>query len=329
MDTPRGNASLWIVVLNYNGADDTMRCLESLQPSLERGASVIVVDNASLEDPGASIAQAYPGVHYLRNSENLGYAGGNNAGIKFALSRGAHWICLLNNDTRVSPRFSVTLLQEAAAAESFGAIGPLIMAMAEPDVVMTDGCEFNRGTGAGFFARKEIPLGASLADVDIVNGCCLLLSAAALKVVGLIDERFFLVHEESDLCLRIQAAGFRCGVFGAPLVWHKGSSSFRRTGNGLQRYFDSRNIWLLLAKHPRRRNRWASRRDYFKYVFYRYSLELEDGHLQSAEAVLEGVYDALVGRFGPRISHRRPFLVMLRVVFDAGRLYTGLKRAVE
>ncbi len=89
----------------------------------------------------------------------------------------------------------------------------------------------------------------TITDVDIVNGCCMMVRAEVLARVGLIDERFFLIHEESDFCLRARQAGFKCGVMAEALVWHKGSSSFKRSGKRWQRYYDARNLYLLLSKH--------------------------------------------------------------------------------
>jgi GT2 family glycosyltransferase len=321
---------LWIVVLNYNGADDTIRCLRSLLPGVSAGAAVVVVDNASLVDPGPAVRDLSPDVYYIRNPVNTGYAGGNNTGIRYALEHGAEWVCLLNNDTEVAPDFAAALLEQAGAADGYGVIGPLIMAMNEPSTVMTDGCRFNPVGDPSFFVRQVVAPGAPLTEVDIVNGCCLVISAAALGRVGLIDEAFFLVHEESDLCLRVQAAGFKCGVFGRPLVWHKGSTSFRRTGNGLQRYFDARNLWLLLA-HDTEGAKWgrAGRAPlkYFRYVYHRYCVEHEDGQKVAVRALLDGVHDALFGRFGVRRQSRRPLVFVMRVACELLRLAARLKPA--
>src|SRR5204863_3144494 len=118
----------------------------------------------------------------------------------------------------------------------------------EPDTVMTDGCVFNAPGYEGFFQRRPVPLAPGalprVTEVDIVNGCCMMIAAPVFRRVGLVDERFFLIHEESDFCLRARRAGFRCGVLGEVLVWHKGSSSFKRTGRQTQRYYDARNLYL-------------------------------------------------------------------------------------
>jgi hypothetical protein len=157
----------------------------------------------------------------------------------------------------------------------------------------------------------------------------MMVAARVLRRVGLIDERFFLVHEETDLCLRARRAGFLCGVIGESLVLHKGSSSFKRSGKRHQRYYDARNIALLLRKHlgtlRSGRGPWRTRIEYLKYVYYRFSHELEDGHADAALAVVEGLTDALAGRYGPYRAGRRPLagwlaraLTALHARFTAG-----------
>jgi GT2 family glycosyltransferase len=228
----------------------------------------------------------------------------------------------------VSPALVSSLLAAAAANPDYGILGPVIGFMDEPHAIMTDGCAFNRGTEPGFFERVPVSIGASspppVQSVDIVNGCCVMLSASLLRRAGLIDERFFLVHEESDLCLRARHAGFRCGVVGAMLVWHKGSSAFKRTGRRLQRYYDARNLQLLLRRHlgraPGRRAR-ASWLAYAKYVYYRYCLEMESREPEAGVAVIEGVYDGLARIHGRYQGRPRPLVPLMQFVFDVRRRF--------
>ena len=201
------------------------------------------------------------------------------------------------------------LVTVAAENPEHGVLGPVIRFMEYPQEVMTDGCSFNDRGYNGFFQRKPVSLNEApaVAEVDIVNGCCMMVDARVFAKIGLIDERFFLIHEESDFCLRARRAGFRCGVLGEALVWHKGSSSFKNTGKHLQRYYDARNLVLLLGKHaqnvPAKRGRLASVCQYMKYVYYRYAIEREQGQRQAADAVLEGVSDALLGASGHGARH--------------------------
>src|SRR5262249_1713838 len=126
-----------------------------------------------------------------------------------------------------------------------------------------------------------------------------------------------------DFCLRARRAGFRCGVLEDALVWHKGSSSFKRTGKRLQRYYDARNLYLLLRKHaqprPGRRRHLSARLEYLKYVYYRYALEQEAGHPETADAILQGLCDALAGRYGPFAVRQRSFVPVLRGLFELWR----------
>ena len=319
--TPR----VWIVPVNFNGLEDTRKCLRSLA-ELSHPASVVVVDNASKEDPTAILKAAFPTIHVVRNAVNAGWSGGNNTGIRFALERGATHVVLLNNDTTVHPRLVDRLLAASAADPAFGILGPVIRYMDEPDATMTDGVVFNRPGYPGFFQRLPVPERTAeppvVAEVDIVNGCCMMIRADVFRRIGLIDDRFFLIHEEADFCLRAREAGFRCGVLAEGLVWHKGSSAFRRSGKRWQRYYDTRNLGLLLSKHTMRtrtgRSVLKTYAAYVRYAYHRYCHEQEDGQPDAADAVLEGLIDVATRRFGPH-RPRRWTLPLLRCVFEAAR----------
>ena len=116
---------VWIVPVNFNGLEDTRMCLRSLA-ELSTPASVVVVDNASKDDPTAILKDEFPWTHLIRNPVNTGWSGGNNAGIRFALQRGADFVILLNNDTTVHPELVARLVAAADAHPEFGIIGPVI-----------------------------------------------------------------------------------------------------------------------------------------------------------------------------------------------------------
>jgi GT2 family glycosyltransferase len=199
--------------------------------------------------------------------------------------------------------------------------------MDEPDVRMMDGCTFDAPGSAGFFDRPPIGEPPAVTEVEIVYGCCLTTSAEVFRRVGLLDERFFLIHEESDFCLRARRAGFRCGVLSEVLVWHKGSSSFQREGKPLQRYFDARNLFLLLWKHggsyrrpPRRLHLW---RKYLKHVYYFYCLCRDRSNDAGANAVVDGLHDALFGYHGPLKQRPRALAPLIRWAFERWRMRKG------
>jgi hypothetical protein len=241
----------------------------------------------------------------------------------------------LNNDTTVAPNLVERLLAAFAAHPRFGVIGPVIRYMDEPDAVMTDGVRFNPPGYPGFFQRSPVPERAAeppaVDETDIVNGCCMMVRADVFRRVGLIDDRFFLVHEEADFCLRTKRAGFACGVLAEALVWHKGSTSFKRAGKRWQRYYDTRNLARLLAKHRRATGRGllSSYATYLRYVYHRYCHEREAAQPDAADAVLEGLIDAGTRRYGAYQARRRWAMPVLRCAFEAARQLRGERRGVS
>lgn len=326
--------NVWIVLVNFNGTADTRACLRSLAG---QAADVVVVDNASVPDPTADLRAEFPHVHVVRSEVNGGWAGGNNLGLRFALARGADLVVLLNNDTVASPDLVAQLAATAAAYPEFGILGPVIRFLDPPCEVQTDGVVFNRPDRPGFFQRHPVPLDTAavppvppVTEVDIVNGCCLMVRRQVVERIGLVDEDFFLIHEESDFCLRAQRAGFRNGVLAEALVWHKGSSSFKREGKRLQRYFDARNLVKLLARHGNRRGSRGKLRSFghhLRYAWHRYSAEREGGFRESADAVVEGLYDGVTGGYGPYRRRPRPGVGVLRSAFAAAWRVTQQSRA--
>lgn len=317
---------VWVVLITCNrGLEDTRKCLRSLSATGCRNA--VLVDNASEDNPIPAIRAEFPWCRILTSRVNWGFTGGCNAGIRFALAEGADWIVLLNNDTIVAPEFMERLTEAARSWPDYQVIGPVIMSMDEPDKLQTDGCIFNDPAHPGFFQRKPVPITGSskpsIVEVDVVNGCCMMVARRVFERIGLLDERFFAYHEETDFCQRARAAGFRCGVIGDALVWHRGTATPGRIGRPLPRYYDARNLGLLLWKHKGARHRgrtvWGSALTYFKYTYYRYCVEREAGYPEAADAVIEGLCDAGMGRWGPQPRRQLLSVPLVRAFFELMR----------
>jgi GT2 family glycosyltransferase len=317
----------WIVLLTYNGLDDTRKCLKSLGRLDEPACPVILVDNGSSDGVLDIVHDEFSWCHTLRLPANVGPSAANNRGIAYALDRGAEFVILLNNDTIVSRDLVRQLLDASAHYPEFGVIGPIINWMDEPEIVMTDGVRFNPPGFPGFFARRPVTPQATtpptVVEVDVVNACCMLVRAEVFRRVGLFDERFFFYHDETDFCLRARVNGLSCGILARQLVWHKGSSSLANGGRPLQRYYDARNLGLLLWKHRgaryNGRSAAASTFTYLKHLYYRYCVECEAQHPDAARAVVEGLSDALAGRYGPRQERLRPGAAGIGLLFDGLR----------
>lgn len=323
-----------IILVDYNGLDDTLKCLESLSKLSGPKPQVIVVDNGSSPSVATQIESAFGNVEVLRSEENLGWAGGNNLGIRHALQEEADYLLLLNNDTVVAPELIDSFLAAADAHPDYGIFGCIVCYMDEPDEVNMDGCRFDVGEETSFFTRQPVPdstdATVDVTETEIVFGCCMFIRREVFEKIGLIDEDFFLIHEESDFCLRAIENGYRCGILGKRLVWHKGSSTFAREGKPLQRYFDARNLYRLLQKHPRtvtenpeRRRSWKK---YLKHVYYFYCLQRDAGNMQGARAVLEGLSDGIFGHYGPLMYRWRPLVPILCVMFECRRTWSILTK---
>jgi len=275
-----------IIVLNWNGWDDTFRCLGSLRAAGE-GAPVWLVDNGSREDRTGEAAARFPGVRCLRWDQNLGYAGGNNGALRLAAEEGASWAYLLNNDCEVEPGFLTRALEVPEVHERIGAVGSVVVYGDRPDCVQYDGIGHHVGT------TPYRPAGGSW-PADYAMGAGMLMSLEACREVGYFDERFFCYHEEIEWCHRLRRAGWAIRVAGESRVRHHTSGS--DTGaNAL--YYRVRNEFLLeacLGSDPRRTRR--------RLIYKGVVLAQRERAVEQRLAIAQGLWDGLHGRVGPRRS---------------------------
>jgi hypothetical protein len=253
---------IWIVVLSWNGRADTLACLESLQRLRYAERRVVVVDNGSADgsvDALRSAASRLP-IEIIEAGRNLGYAGGNNVGIRYALDRGADFILILNNDTTVDPLLLDELVGAAERHPEAGCFGPWIFYMDEPDRLWFTRSAWDSAVSA-FTAPEKGRLGSDLpaetTNTEYVCGAALFFRAGIARDIGLLDERFFLVYEDSDWCFRARRAGHECLVVPTARVWHKIGTSFSSEASPLRAYFSTRNKLLWAERNVSRREWWG------------------------------------------------------------------------
>lgn len=236
-----------IVLLNWNGKRDTLECLASLQKVAYPNVQTIVVDNGSTDDSVAVFRKAYPGVPILENGENLGFAGGNNPGIEWALRHHAEWVLLLNNDTVVAPDFLDRFLEAAKEQPRAKILGAKILRYDRPEIIDHLGGFWNPEVGefvSPHFGEQDHPY-FHMRAVDYVCGAALLVHRSVPEKIGLLEPDFFLFWEESDFCYRAKRAGFEVWTAPEAKIWHKVSSSF--TGGKPQMHYfwwRSRLLWI-------------------------------------------------------------------------------------
>ena len=225
---------LLAVVLNWNGGDDTPAALESL-----RGVETICVDNGSTDGSDRAVEERFPEVELLRLGENRGFAGGNNAGIRRALERGADRVLLLNNDAVLTPGAAAALARHDDA-------GLLACKIVYPDGrVQYAGARFNAWLG---YSGRSWTRVRSL-EVDRADGAAMAVSRAAVEKAGLLDEELFAYVEDVEWSLRIRNAGFRIVLVPDAVVVHKGSASTGGATSTTNLYYDTRNTIAVVERH--------------------------------------------------------------------------------
>ena len=241
---------VYIVLLNWNGLEDTVDCLESCPKLTYPNYRIIVVDNASAGNDAMELADRFPHVNVIELDINQGYAGGNNVGIQYALNQGADSVWLLNNDTVVEPNSLDLLVHELYASESVGCTGSKIYYFDMPDILWYAGgvVEPLRGI-AGHVGQDEKDVGQHdvVRDVDYVTGCSLLVKREIFETVGLLDEDYYLLFEDTDFCFRIKKAGYCSRYVPWSMVWHKVSRSIGKESCRYE-YYIYRNSLMFVNK---------------------------------------------------------------------------------
>lgn len=300
-----------IVIVNWNRKKDTLECLKSLV-RIERDfeLKIIIVDNASTDGSIKEIKSYFKTPSFkksvihtelIRNEENLGFCGGNNVGIKHALNHKADYVLLLNNDTYVDDKFLINLVK---AFKKYPKAGIL-----SPKIYFAPGYEFKKniykksdlgkviwyaggdidwdnvyGTNHGV---DEVDKGQfnRVKSTDFATGACMLVKRKVFEQVGLLDEKYFMYFEDSDLCVRVKRAGWKVMYFPQSFIWHKVAQS-SGIGSNLNDYFITRNRLLFGGRYATIKTRLA---------LYKESLRmLKNGRKWQKK----GVVDFYFGKFG-------------------------------
>lgn len=241
-----------VIVLNWNGTDDTLACLASLAALDYAAFDVLVIDNGSRVSAVPAIRERFPETRCIELPMNLGYAGGNNVGLRLAMAEGYEFACVLNNDTVVDPGFLREALAEATQPR-VGVVGGKVLQYDDPSRLwMTYGrlTWLQSLIALEGWGAPDGPAWNESRDADWVPGCSLVFSGAALADVGTFDERFFAYHEDVDWCTTARERGWRVRYAPRAVVLHRGN---RTLGGPVytspRKYLSARNTVLFARKH--------------------------------------------------------------------------------
>jgi GT2 family glycosyltransferase len=218
-----------IVVLNYNGAEKTVACLESLQ-LLRQGSlslQIVVVDNSSQDESVKIISSAWPDIKLIKSSTNLGYAGGNNLGVAYFMNIGIDYIWILNNDTLVQPETLEKMLNKIEGDPAVGCVGSLIREIGpggDQPILAVGG-----GTISWVFGTaRHLKDVNKINNLEYITGASMLISKSAWESIGGLCEDYFLYWEDVDFCLRLKRHGWKLAVAIDAEVRHDESATLGR-----------------------------------------------------------------------------------------------------
>ncbi len=234
------------VVVNWNGRDDTMTCLESMLHS-QPCPHIILVDNGSSDGTVTAVQSTFPQVEIIALPQNRHFAAGANAGLHRGLQQGANYLWLLNNDVTVRLNTLATMLHVLESDPAIGIVGARLEHPQDPPgVIVGANCDFRSG------AIIEPPPPSDPAQeqlaVDYVWGCAMLIRAATLQQVGLFDESLVAYFEDADLCLRARQSGWKTVTALRAIVYHAGSKTANRVF-WRQMWLRGRNWWRVFLRY--------------------------------------------------------------------------------
>lgn len=287
-------SSVYVVILNWNSAQDTIHCIKSvLNLNKIKDVTIVVCDNDSKKESYEEIKNFvldqtnisnliiaeneipnYKNSNYkiilIKNEKNYGYAGGNNRGVKYALNQETmQYVWILNNDTEVAPDSLDYLIDKFELNKKYGVVGSKLVEFENRTKIQGVGGVIN----PKFCTTKEI--GNELAidenidelnyekKVDYVIGASMMFNRLCLQQVGLMCEDYFLYYEEIDICNRIRQKNLEVGIASKSIVYHKHGASTGKGKSDIADYYSVRNRLLI------------SKRFYGNYYFYvRFSIFL-------------------------------------------------------
>lgn len=245
--------STYVILLNYNGYDDTVECVASLKDmgKIENG-KIVVVDNCSTDNSYEQLMECFsadPQVMVLQSGSNNGFSAGNNIGIRYALAENADFIWLLNNDTIVA-KDCLTQLLQFSRQHPRSLISGKIYEYDNPDVVTFYGGRIsNRFYDGHHIAEGEQDSAMTMKPLQAewLTGCCFFAPRSIFDQF-LLDERYFLYHEDMDYSLTMSKHGIEMWVTPEAKLWHKGCASTKKI-NWVKNYYLHRNKLLLISQH--------------------------------------------------------------------------------
>lgn len=251
-----------IVVLNWNNAPDTIACLDSIYKLGYPAYQVLVVDNGSTDGSDQMIREAYPDVDFLQTGANLGYAEGNNVGIRHALQGNPDYLFVLNNDTLLANDMLDQLVQAAESDPGIVMTGPTMYCTDPPDILFAAG-SFVNWKGGTIQHRGMLQPASQFSHicdnnpVDFIVGCGVLVKTSFIREAGVLDPDYYLNYEDVEWGIRAVKRGYQVVHVPSAVMWHKISAKLG-LASPANTYYMTRNALLFFWRNLRGWQRWLT-----------------------------------------------------------------------
>jgi hypothetical protein len=302
---PATDRAWWAVVLNWNGREDTLRCLESLTLVEHDDLGIVCVDNGSSDGSQQAVRERFSEIVLIEAGANLGYSAGNNLGLRHALEHGMRWAMLVNNDATVAPDAIDGFERAAHARPRAGILAGKVLFADRPQTIWFAGQRVSELLGYSGrprgYGREDGPRYSRVRSTGRAVGALMAISREAIEAAGLLAEDLFLYVEDVDWALRARAAGFEVVLAPQARAWHRVSASTGGEAASTHTlYYGVRNTVVVLERRrPLGRVGSSLRRAAILATFSAHALTR--AHRRRAlRAVRSGFRDARAGRLGPR-----------------------------
>lgn len=254
---------VYVIVLNYRMQEQVIECLKSLLQLSYPNYRIVVVDNGSGDGIESAIKREFPAVTVIQTGANLGYTGGNNAGIEYALGNGADYVLVVNPDTvAVNSKFVDEMVDYLESYPEVGIAGPRVFLREKGNIQNT--VLFAPGLWRSlknWFRFRMTPQslefsGGEVVEAEVLNGVCLLIRAECLRQIGLFDENIFMYIEDADMDYRARKQGWRVKYLPIDGVIHlQKREGYHQTG--MASFLLKRNSVYFLRKTGKRLDAWG------------------------------------------------------------------------
>lgn len=285
-----------IIILNWNNLNDILECLESVYKSDYPNYEVIVVDNASSDGSHDEIKKLFPRAALIKNNENMGYAGGNNIGIKYAMCGDAQYFWLLNNDTIVEPDTLANLVRAGQTSSQTGLLSPVIYYYYTRSKIQFCGSYFDMDNFKSV-AFRDLFEAQKHGDKDVsLWGTALLIKRKVIEKVGFFNDNLFAYYEDTDFSLRSINIGFSNKIVLSAKIFHKSHFEDNGTRRNLPAYiyfYMSRNEYFCWFNNICGFERFRFIKKYLTSVIRRVGVLRDCCESEKMDATLIGFYCAL------------------------------------